>query len=158
MVYVLTPMIMPALPAPKPIVINAACQSVLLAKLNLGRQAFTGILLALALTGVLFCTGCGKKKPTAAGPTPAEVAATSAVTHEPVFAPKSVAIAPVVTPSGEPDMGELNRCLLRWVLGHRKKPDTFEEFAASANVPIPPAPAGKKYVIDKSMHIVLAKK
>ena len=151
------PMIIRAQPAPKLIAINVACQAVRLANLNFCREAFTGTFVALALFSILFCTGCDKKKPVVASPTPAEVTATSAVTHEPVFAPKSVATAPVVTSSGEPDMGELNRCVLRWVLSHRKKPASFEEFAASANVSIPPPPAGKKYEIDKSMHIILVK-
>ena len=132
-------------------------ESVQPAKISSRRRVVAGVFATAVLLGILSGTGCGKSKPAAASPTPEEFAAKAAVTHEPVYTQKSVATAPVVTPSGEPDLGELNRCLLRWVMGHRKKPDSFEEFAASANVAIPPASAGKKYVIDKSMHIVLVK-
>jgi hypothetical protein len=38
---------------------------------------------------------------------------------------------------------------------HGHTPKNFEEFAASANVPIPPPPPGKKYVIDSLMHVSL---
>ena len=132
-------------------------ESVQPAKTSSRRRVAAGLFATAALLGILSGIGCGKSKPSAASPSPEEFAAKAAVTHEPVYTQKTVAVAPVVTPAGEPDMGELNRCLLRWVMGHRKKPDSFEEFAASANVVIPPAPAGKKYAIDKSMHIVLVK-
>jgi hypothetical protein len=34
-------------------------------------------------------------------------------------------------------------------------PANFDEFAATAGVPIPPPPAGKKYFLAKDMHIQL---
>ena len=114
-----------------------------------------GVLMGLA---ILCSTGCGKKK-SEAPPVDAQPAAAEAPspTQPPRSSTEHLAVAPLATPTGEPDMAELNRTLLRWVLGHRKKPASFDEFAASANVPIPPPPAGKKYAIDGSMHIVLVK-
>jgi hypothetical protein len=113
----------------------------------------------LLLTGVLFLTGCHKSSSTAATPTAAETNQVSAVTQtqEPASPPSTVVKTPVVTPSGDPDLHELNRSLLRWVVGNRRPPANFEDFAATANITIPPAPAGKKYVIDKTMHIILVK-
>ena len=38
---------------------------------------------------------------------------------------------------------------------NQRHPKSFEEFAAGADIPIPPAPSGKKYAIDKSMSVIL---
>ncbi len=65
--------------------------------------------------------------------------------------------AVTVVPNSEPDLGELNRGLLRWLMRNHRRPANFEDFAATAGVAIPPAPAGKKYVISKDMHIQLVK-
>lgn len=123
----------------------------------LQQQNLWRLLLIGTCATAIVSTGCSKHKSSNQTTTEQTNQPVAVATHEPVYAPRSVATAPVVTPSGEPDMGELNRCLLRWVLGHRRKPANFDEFAATANVAIPPAPAGKKYAIDSSMHIVLVK-
>lgn len=114
------------------------------------------LLVALSLTG---CRKAGS--PTSNNVSAAESNAVSAAaqTHEPVYAPTPANAAPLVTPGGEPDLGELNRSLLRWMMANRRKPASFEDFAATANMTIPPPPAGKKYTLNPStMHIVLSDK
>jgi hypothetical protein len=69
--------------------------------------------------------------------------------------PPATTSAAIVQANGEPDLGELNRSLLRWILRTHRRPNDFEDFAATAGVAIPPPPPGKKYVIGKDMHINL---
>ena len=95
--------------------------------------------LALTVASLLMASGCSKKTPAATAP--------------PQSAPPPTAAT--VQSEAQPDLPELNRSLLRWMMGHRHRPKDFEEFAASAAVTIPPPPAGKKYFIRKDMHIVL---
>lgn len=90
------------------------------------------------LVSLLLALGCTKKTTTAAGPAQPEQQPTAAV-----------------QPEAQPDLPELNRSLLRWMMGHRHRPKDFEEFAATAGVTIPPPPAGKKYLLGKDLHIVL---
>lgn len=107
---------------------------------------------------MLVFAGCGKHKSSAVGPeTPSPESAKQAATdHMPVYSPTtSAAPATVAPPNGEPDMAELNRSLLRWVLKNRRRPNNFEDFAATAGVAIPPPPAGKKYVLGSNMKIQL---
>jgi hypothetical protein len=61
----------------------------------------------------------------------------------------------IVQPDGQTDLKALNRCLIRWLIANKRRPNNFEDFAATAGVPIPPPPAGKQYAIGKDMHIVL---
>lgn len=97
--------------------------------------------LALA-AGVLIFAGCGKAdKANVNTPAPAPQNVESAATNQ--------------VPAGEPDLAELNRSLLRWVVKNRRPPASFEDFAATSGVTIPPAPPGKKYVLTKDMHIKL---
>jgi hypothetical protein len=112
------------------------------------------------LVGALVFTGCSKaKKPSdeTSAPTP-EVAKQMAADHVPVYAPTKTTPTPVAVPNGEPDLAELNRAMLRWLMSHHRAPASFEDFAATAGVVIPPAPAGKKYIIAKDMHIQLVNK
>ena len=99
--------------------------------------------------GIWFCTslvaaiaicvvGCKKKEEPAPPSTQAEAA------------PK---VANATTPAGE--QVDLNREVRRWILANRRPPKNFEEFASSSGVNIPPPPTGKKYVLDKSMHVTL---
>jgi hypothetical protein len=110
-----------------------------------------------ALFVALVVTGCKPKA--AAVPTPAAdlpvVASTDAAPV--VVAPPVDSNLPQVkvSPDGVPDLHEFNRYLRRWIVSHRQRPANFEEFAASAGVQIPTPPAGKKYELDKGMHIVL---
>ena len=113
----------------------------------------------MLLVGMLTLIGCGKNKDSkpAAAPPPEKVAQ-AATDHMPVPSTAPAAKPAVVAaPNGEPDLVELNRSLLRWILSNRRRPANFEDFAATAGVVIPPAPAGKKYVIGKDMHVQLVK-
>lgn len=123
---------------------------------------FCGVVsLSFYLLVIMSSTGCRKAGSSASNVSAAEsnAVAAAAQDHEPVYSPTPAVTAPVVAPDGEPDLVELNRSLLRWVMVNRRKPASFEDFAATANVTIPPPPAGKKYMINPStMHIVLVNK
>ena len=125
------------------------------------------------VAGVLLFSGCGKAKKSASEtPAPAPATETAKQAEKPAPAPETAkqtapdhlsvpapapgtAPAVVAAPNGEPDPGELNRNLIRWIVRNQRRPANFEDFAATAGVVIPPAPAGKKYVIAKNMHIQL---
>ncbi|MEI6194574.1 MAG: hypothetical protein WCS42_09610 [Verrucomicrobiota bacterium] len=114
--------------------------------------------LPLALVATLFSVGCKKAKaPAAEAPAPTPAQAKQAETdHMPVYLPTPVA-APAVAaaPDAAPDLAELNRSMIRWLMKNHRKPKSFEDFAATAGVAIPPPPAGKKYIIAPNMHIQL---
>jgi len=128
-------------------------------KKNFGRHpanlliGSTLIIVAVALLS----SGCKKAQP----PISTEQVSTASQTnpadtdHTPVYQPSS-AVAPAgVPPVAGPDLGELNRGMIRWIVANRRRPNNFEDFAATANMVIPPPPTGKKYVIDSTMHIQL---
>jgi hypothetical protein len=120
----------------------------------------SGLAVALAV-GTLVWAGCSKGKKTAAEPPPptAQELQQAEIEHKPVPSPTTaVAIAPLATPTGQPDLAEMNRTMIRWIVGHRRPPANFEEFAATAGVAIPPPPAGQKYIIAKNMHVQLVSK
>jgi hypothetical protein len=50
----------------------------------------------------------------------------------------------------------LNHVYIGWIVQTHQRPKTFEEFVASSGVQVPPAPDGKKYVIDRNGFINLA--
>ena len=54
-----------------------------------------------------------------------------------------------------PDLGQMQRALGMWLVRNRRVPANFDDFAATAGVPIPPPPPGKKYIITKRMQIQL---
>lgn len=125
--------------------------------------------LALSLATIVAVNGCGKKDTSAStsnttaqsvpaqpvNPTPRPVQAPAqpvTVSQTPQMQANARHAAPA--PS-EPDLGEINRSLIRWIVGNRRKPSSFEEFASSSGAQIPPPPAGKKYVIGANMHVQL---
>jgi hypothetical protein len=65
---------------------------------------------------------------------------------------------PVAAPVPVKNVSELDRALSSWVARNRRAPRSFEEFAATAGVNIPPPPDGKQYAIDKTGHVVLVKR
>jgi hypothetical protein len=124
------------------------------------------------LIGALFATGCHKAVPEAPAPPPPPTAAAPdtnqqapAYTPPPrssappqatgMAAPADPEAPPLVKPNGDPDLHQLDQAMLRWIVGNRRSPSSFQEFAASAGVAIPPPPPGKKYAIEPSMHIIL---
>jgi hypothetical protein len=122
------------------------------------------------LAAVLFSAGCSKSKsPSVEIPAPQAVAETTPA--QPAAAEPSANSQPDITPSTDvpaaalaantnagPDLGQMDRALLRWLAGNKRRPASFEDFAATASIPIPPPPAGEKYVIDKRMHVELVEK
>ncbi len=100
----------------------------------------------LTLAVILGAIGCGKKaaQVTAPAPAPADTAAQPAPNQS---RPATQVSTQSAAAPNDPDLGEINRNLIRWIVGHKKRPANFEEFAATAGVPIPPPPAGKKYII-----------
>lgn len=101
--------------------------------------------------------GCKKDAGTDPVTAPETNSIAAEVSHAPVYTtPKTPAV--VVTPAGAPDFSEMNREVRRWILRNQRPPKSFEEFAASANAQFPPPPAGKKYALDKTMHVILVKK
>lgn len=106
-----------------------------------------------AICATALFAGCSKPAETAA-PVPdtnaAQSAADSASTQPtPVASSPAPNPAPsAVTTNAGPDLVALNQALLGWRMQNRRVPSSFAEFAASANVTIPPPPAGKKYIIN----------
>ncbi|MEJ0090897.1 MAG: hypothetical protein WDM80_14290 [Limisphaerales bacterium] len=117
--------------------------------------AHVGLATILVATGL--AAGCSKSKSPevqlAAEQTTNQVAAD----QSPVYQQPSAAAPATATAQSpaEPDLKELNRSLLRWIIGNHRRPKSFEDFAATSGVVIPPPPAGKKYVLGKGMHILL---
>jgi hypothetical protein len=99
-----------------------------------------------------FAAGCKKEEspppqpgPAAAAPNQQIAPATSSPSVVPPSAPKA------------PDLNALTLSLHHWIMRNQRHPANFEEFAADADIPIPPAPSGRKYAIDKSMSVILVK-
>lgn len=121
-----------------------------------------GLLHVALLLGVaMFFVGCGKKSETP----PVTTLPTESQTNQaavPPAAPGAVAVSPstpatnvAAAPNAGPDLGALNQALRGWLMRNRRVPASFEEFASTAGVTIPPPPAGKKYAITKRMEVVL---
>jgi hypothetical protein len=113
------------------------------------KAAFLPIIVSTAILGA---GGCEKKaaQQVASQPAPATTAQPSAQ----LTAPVQTSAQPVPQNS-EPDLAQINRTLIRWIIGHKRRPANFEDFAATADAPIPPAPAGKRYVLGANMHVQL---
>ena len=129
------------------------------------------MIVALAV-GVVGFSGCGKARTPASEtpPPPAENATTTApADHTPpvenatapadqtpaVSTKPAASLPPIAAPNGQPDVAEVNRTLIRWIVRNRRPPANFADFAASAGTPSPPAPPGQKYIITKTMHVQL---
>jgi hypothetical protein len=116
---------------------------------------------AIGLTAIMvatsFSTGCQKPKPPAVQTAVDQNTNPAIMNPTPVIQQPSPANPATVTakPAAGPDLRELDRGLIRWIVSNRHRPANFEEFAATANITIPPPPAGKKYVFDQTMHIQL---
>jgi len=106
----------------------------------------------------LVVASCGKKEqPQASTTPPAQVADAPGqpAPVQPTPTPVAQPVTTVAQPDGQADMSELQRCVIRWIVANHRRPASFEEFAATANVTIPPPPAGKKYSLGKDMHVNL---
>jgi hypothetical protein len=127
---------------------------------RLARRPGRGHVLCVALlcATTVFAVGCNRKnqssEPPAATPPPQAEASQAA----PATPPAAVNSAPMAanTNNAMPDLRPLNQALLRWIVQNRRRPSSFEDFAASANTQIPPPPPGKKYILNSRGLISLA--
>lgn len=121
------------------------------------QKLFLPVLSAGVVSAIFFATGCGKKETpaTTASPPPAAVAPDP--TGKPAAVPVAVKppVASVAQADGSVDLGELQRTVVRWVVANKRRPSSFEDFAATAGVKIPPPPAGKKYFLSHDLHVQL---
>ena len=111
----------------------------------------------LGLVGLAVC-GCSKKQPLEAETTPAvaQVAPSTQPSNGTATPPQGMWQPEAIAQSdGQADLKALNRCLVRWLIANKRRPKDFEDFAATAGMPIPPPPEGKRYVIGKDMHVAL---
>jgi hypothetical protein len=110
----------------------------------------------LIAIGVMLVLGCKREE---------AVVAVSESTNSPdnrhmPTAPTASAATPVniaSDPSGDINatLAQLTRELHRSMIGAKKLPASYEEFAANRNLHVPLPPAGKKYAISKQWRVVL---
>jgi hypothetical protein len=112
----------------------------------------------IAVISVLALAGCSKSQ----APTPTSTASPQDTTQTQTATPQpsvqqtpGTATTQGAATNGQPDLASLQRTLIHWVVGHRRRPANFEEFAATAGVTIPPPPPGQKYFITDRLHIEL---
>jgi len=100
----------------------------------------------------MLAVGCNKKNQSAETPAaPPPSTQPDASQPAPAAQPTAVNPAPAAaanTTNGLPDVRPLNGALMEWVMQNQRRPASFEEFAASANIRIPPLPPGKKYTLN----------
>lgn len=120
-------------------------------------RLFSGTFIGLlACLGVFIVAGCRKHSPGSDVPAAWATAETSsaniaAVSNSPSYTPP----APPAGADGGVDLKALNHAYIGWIVHTHQRPKTFEAFVAASGIAVPPAPAGKKYVIDKSGFITL---
>jgi hypothetical protein len=110
------------------------------------------------LASLFLVAGCGNSKPPAANTAFNEDTNKASAVSTPVYQqPPVIAPTPTEAPNdpAPQNIHEMERVLVGWVIRNHHRPKSFEEFAASANIQVPPPPAGKKYFIAKNMHIIL---
>jgi len=105
---------------------------------------------AFGILLMTFAAGCSKEP--AASSTPSDAPAITNESQQ-VTSPASPS-APSATDKA-PDLNALTLSLHHWIMRNQRHPANFDEFAKGADIPIPPAPAGKKYAISKSMSVIL---
>ena len=114
--------------------------------------------LTAILVAALLALGCSKSKPV-----PVEVSTPPTTVEDTNQEPAIMAAAPVPTqvvipasPDGTPDLKAINQVYIRWIVQNRRRPKDINEFVALSGAHLPPAPAGKKFVIDKNGFINVA--
>jgi len=116
---------------------------------HLLKWAYLFSCIGLACATATFVVGCNKRTQTPSTALPSAQAQTNSTQPAPTT---QQTIQPGQVTDGAtnamPDLRPLNRALLGWIVQNRRRPISFEEFAASAKIAIPPPPPGKKYIID----------
>lgn len=110
----------------------------------------------LLLAGLVFSClgiGCGKQPSSSAQPEPvAQQAAPPPDTGTPPGQPGET-----VEPQAAPSLGELTQAVRKYAAERRRVPASLDELVAHGYLArVPPAPAGKKFVINKNLEVVLA--
>ncbi|HEY1787878.1 MAG TPA: hypothetical protein VGJ73_06965 [Verrucomicrobiae bacterium] len=104
----------------------------------------------------LFANGCSRKSSDAFSSQPyVQTNQTAETTIPAPSAQPPPSGAPIVQADGQPNMVELNRAAKFWMFRNRRRPTSWDDFAANAGIQIPPPPSGKKYVLSKDMRITL---
>ena len=111
-----------------------------------------GLMLGLGVCG---CHKATTPPPAAAGDNSLPVAAADSSSGAPLPPPGPQAAPLTVNDHSPQDIHNMERALVGWVIRNHQRPKSFEAFVAASGIQVPPPPAGKKYVIAKSMHIVL---
>jgi len=112
------------------------------------------IIVPLVAASLLAC----KKPASEAGPAPAP--AVAAPPQSPAAPSTVISKPPEPVPPGnpgeEPSLAEVNRALNAYMLGMMKEPATLEDLVKSGYLKrLPPAPAGKKFVLNAKKSAVL---
>jgi hypothetical protein len=128
----------------------------------LNRGVFGALVLFAALAA-----GCSKQNPgpsaggaSNAAPPDQPVPASAAVRSPGAPVPMPYTPATIAAPQNSDmsaTLSQLSLELRKYVVSTRSVPKNFEEFVAKSHVQIPPAPAGKKYII-QDQAVVLVKR
>ena len=108
----------------------------------------------LVCTTAILAVGCNKKDQGSGTNAPMPPAQTNASQPVPATPPTVAdsqpqpALTAANATNAAPDLRPLNQALIGWIMQNRRHPATFEEFAASADIQIPPPPPGKKYIFN----------
>ena len=95
-----------------------------------------------ALAVALACVSMGCKKHQPEAPPPASPT-------------QAVATASQAAPTASQNLYEITSHVRRCILKNQRPRINFEDFASTTSYQIPPPPHGKKYVINRQMHVVL---
>lgn len=119
---------------------------------------------AMGIIGILVFAlvageGCGKSSknvpPSVVAPSPSDSNAVALAATPPANWTHPSAPSSSAKDSGPTQLQMLNRAVLGWKMKNHRRPQSFEEFASTAGVQIPPPPAGKKYALDSKGFIIL---
>lgn len=67
----------------------------------------------------------------------------------------AASVTVVAGTEGGADLKQLNHVYIGWIVQNHRRPKSFEEFVTLSGTQVPPAPAGKKYVIEPNGFINL---
>ena len=142
------------------------CKSLCLSSGKQKRARFPGtgicrLIMVLAAVAVLGVSGCSKKQSEGdklqvtssvdTNATPADATPTSVASTASMGQPA----APGAAVAGPVDLSEVQRSIVRWIVANHRRPGSFEEFAVTADVKVPPPPPGKKYFLPHDLHVKL---
>ena len=113
---------------------------------------------------LLMAAGCGKHTQPPANQSEAAPPAAEAATNAEDTTPPPPGEAPPVPvatnesaaqPAAPMSVDQLTLALHHWMGKNQRVPRSFEDFAATSGIQIPPPPAGKKYIINSQYRVAL---